>query len=155
MKRATLTIVSIATLSVLFISCKSLLNIENPDYVIRRVTPRVAMALPLSNSAIDFDFTIEVDNPNSVALNLDQIDFDLYINRNMVVRGLSNQQIRIPANGIGQVQLTTRVDYQSIKTLFREIADIVQGERASYELRGKAYYKTPIGRVSFPFKIYD
>lgn len=155
MKRATLSIVSVAILSLSFLSCQSLLNIENPDYSIQRVTPRVAMAFPLSNSSIDFDFTIAVDNPNSVALNLDQIDFDLYVNNNMVVRGVSNEQVRVPANGFGQVQLTTRVDYDSIRTLFREIADIVQGESANYELRGKAYYRTPLGRVGFPFRIYD
>ena len=62
--------------------CRSLagLNIVNPRYALRGVVPHVAIALPLSQSAIDLDFNIEVDNPNPVGLRLDWLDFDLAVN---------------------------------------------------------------------------
>lgn len=131
------------------------LNIENPRYAIRDIRPRVDIAIPLSASSIDIDFNLEVDNPNSVGLRLDQLDFNLFINDTRVLDSVSRQDLRIPANGIGDVQLRTRIGYQNIRSLWNEIVDIVRGERARYELRGNAYYDTPVGRLKFPVTVYS
>ncbi|HEX6101148.1 MAG TPA: LEA type 2 family protein [Thermoanaerobaculia bacterium] len=134
---------------------QSALNIENPRYAIRDIRPRVDIAIPLSASSIDIDFNLEVDNPNSVGLRLDQLDFDLFINDTRILDSVSRQDIRIPANGIGDVQLQTRIGYQNIRNLWTEVVDIVRGQRARYELRGNAYYDTPIGRLKFPVTVYS
>ena len=132
------------------------LNIENPRYAIRDIRPRVDIAIPLSASSIDIDFNLEVDNPNSVGLRLDQLDFDLFINDTRVLDSTSRQELNIPANGIGDVQLRTRIGYQNVRTLWNEIVDIVSGrQRAKYELRGNAYYDTPLGRLKFPVSVYS
>src|SRR5438309_4777347 len=74
------------TLAVLTLSttgCGSVaraLDIVNPRYSIQNIRPRVDIALPLSASTIDFDFDLGVDNPNSVGLRLDQVDFELFVN---------------------------------------------------------------------------
>ena len=120
----------------------------------RDIRPRVDIALPLSESSIDFDMNVEVQNPNSVGLNLDRIDFDLLVNDSPVVTGVTNDQVRVPARGNGEVRLRARVGYGQLKSAFRGIADIVQGNRARYQLRGRAYYDTPIGRMNFPFTVY-
>jgi LEA14-like dessication related protein len=112
------------------------------------------MAIPLTSSFIDFDIAIGIDNPNSIGITLDEIDFDLFVNGSQIVRAISAQDVRIPARGFGTVQMTTRVDYASLRSLFQEVADIVRGERARYELRGTAWYRTPLGRMSLPFTIY-
>lgn len=131
------------------------LNIENPKYSIRDVRPRVDIALPLSASSIDIDFNVEVDNPNSVGLRLDRIDFDLFINDSRIMDSVSSQNVRIPANGRGDVRLSTRINYQSIRTLWNEIVDVVRGERARYEIRGNAFYDTPLGVMKFPVTVYS
>jgi LEA14-like dessication related protein len=131
------------------------LNIENPRYSIRDIHPRVDIALPLSASSIDVDFALEVDNPNSVALRLDQIDFNLFINDTRVLDSVSQQGIRIPANGRGDVQLRARIGYANLRSIFSEIADVVRGNRARYEIRGNAYYNTPIGQMKFPVTVYS
>jgi LEA14-like dessication related protein len=130
------------------------LNIENPRYSIRDIRPRVDIALPLSASSIDIDFNLEVDNPNSVGLDLDQLDFDLYINDNRVLDSTSRESFRIPAKGIGLVALQTEIRYEDVRTLWSEIVDIVRGQRARYELRGTAHYATPVGRLRFPVTVY-
>ena len=138
--------------------CSSLqkaLNIENPRYSIRGIRPRVDIALPLSASSIDIDFNLEVDNPNSVGLRLDQLDFNLFINDQRVLDSVSRQDLRIPANGVGEVELRTRIGYQNVRSIWNEIVDIVRGERARYELRGNAYYDTPVGRLKFPVTVYS
>lgn len=146
-----------ATLALLLSGCAALgraLNIENPRYSIRDIRPRVDIALPLSASSIDIDFALEVDNPNSVGLSLSQLDFNLLINDTRVLDSVSREQFRIPANGVGQVNLQTRIGYQNIRTLWNEIVDIVRGQRARYELRGTAHYDTPVGRLQFPVTVY-
>ncbi|HEX6158859.1 MAG TPA: LEA type 2 family protein [Thermoanaerobaculia bacterium] len=133
---------------------QSALNIENPRYSIRDIRPRVAVAIPLSASSIDVDFALEVDNPNRVGLNLDEINFNLFINDSRVLESVRSQQgVRIPANGRGDVQLRTRIGYDNIRSLWNEMVNVIQGNRARYELRGDAYYDTPAGRLRFPVAV--
>jgi len=144
--------VVLALLTLSFSGCAALqnLHIENPSYSIVDVTPHVNLSVPPS---MDFDFTVGVDNPNPVALTLDHFDFDVFVNRNQVANGTTFDRINIPARGTGDGRLRTHVNYKEIKTIFRQIADIVQGNRASYEIRGTAAYDTPVGRMSFPVTV--
>jgi len=155
-----LTLVSIATgLALVFSGCaavQSALDIQNPRYAIRDVQPRIDIALPLSASTIDLNFDLEVDNPNGVGLRLDQIDFNLLINGTQVLDSVRSQQgLRIPANGVGNVRLQTRIGYNNIRSLWGEMVDVIRGERAQYEIRGNAYYDTPVGRLKFPLTVYS
>jgi LEA14-like dessication related protein len=135
---------------------RSALDIENPRYSIRNIHPRLDIAIPLSASSVDIDFNLEVDNPNRVGLRLDQIDFNLFINDSQVLDSISRQGINIPANGRGDVQLRTRIGYQNVRSLWTELVDIVSGrQRARYELRGNAYYDSPVGRLKLPVTVFS
>jgi LEA14-like dessication related protein len=131
--------------------CASAVNIVNPRYTLRGVTPRVNLAIPPS---IDLDLTIGVDNPNPVGIRLDRLDFDFFINNNAVLNSVrSDQGIKIPANGIGDIRLNARIGYDNIRTIWREVSEIIQGNRATYSLRGNAYYNTPVGQLRFPVEV--
>lgn len=135
---------------------QSALDIQNPRYSIRNIHPRLDIAIPLSASSVDIDFALEVDNPNRVGLRLDQIDFNLFINDTLILDSISHQNINIPANGRGDVQLRTRIGYQSVRSLWGELVDIISGrQRAKYELRGNAYYNTPVGRLKLPVSVFS
>lgn len=156
MKR-TITFLSVVTSLSLLAGCSAAqqaLNIENPRYTIRDLQARPRIAIPLNQSSIDFDFVISVDNPNTVGLNLDRIDFSVFVNENRLLDSMSNQRITIPARGVGDIRLTSRVPYSNISNIFREVADVIQGNRARYEIRGNAYYRTPIGEMKFPVTVY-
>jgi LEA14-like dessication related protein len=143
----------LAALTLSLSGCSSLgnVNIVNPTYSLRDIRPRVNLALPPS---MDFDFTVGVDNPNPVALRLDRFDFDLLINDNPVLRNVrSNQGVLIPARGVGEVYLTSHVTYDDLRNIYRQVQDIVQGNRARYQLRGDAYYNTPVGPMRFPVTV--
>lgn len=150
-------VLSVATLTLS--GCSTLgraVNIVNPTYSIRDIRPHVAIALPLSASSMDFDFTLGVENPNSVGLRLDRVDFDLLINDNPVLQSMSSdQRISIPARGFGDVHLRTRVGYDNLRTVFRDVAEMVQGNRAHYQIRGNAFYSTPIGVMRFPVTVFS
>ena len=141
-----------------FSGCSSLknVNIVNPAYSIRDIRPHIAIALPLSASSIDLDFDVGVDNPNSVGLRLDRLDFDVLINDNPILnRVVSEQGIHIPARGAGYVHVRTRVGYDNIRAIWREVTDLIAGNRARYEIRGDAYYDTPVGQMRFPVTVYS
>ena len=135
-------------------SVASALNIVNPTYSLRNVQPRVAIALPLSASTIDLDFDLGVDNPNSVGLRMSGINFDMFVNGNRLLSSQSNNGIDIPANGYGAVHLRSRVGYNEIRGIWQQVADVIQGNRANYEVRGTAFYDTPVGRMNFPVTVY-
>ena len=141
-----------ASLCVLLSGCSTLanLNIVNPSYSITDVQPHVQLAIPPS---MDFDLTVGVDNPNPVGLKLDHFDFNLLVNDNQIASGYNNDRVSIPARGLGNVHLRTHVTYDNIRSIFREIADLVQGNRASYAIRGNAAYDTPVGRLTFPVTV--
>lgn len=136
-------------------AARAALNIENPHYSLRNLRPRLDIALPLSASSIDFDFTLGVDNPNSVGLRLSGVDFNLLADGYPLLSSTTTQNVSIPARGFGEVRLRSRVDYGTIRNIWREVADMIQGNRARYELRGNAYYDTPIGRMQFPVTVYS
>lgn len=145
--------VASAIAAILLAGCNSLANLHiiNPTYSLRGVNPRLNLGVPPS---IDFDFTVGVDNPNPVELRLDHLNFDLLINNNPVLNNVrSDQGVHIPARGIGDVHLSGHVTYDNIRTIWREVQDVVQGNRASYALRGNAYYDTPVGRLQFPVTV--
>ena len=150
---------ALAVLTVTLSGCSTVgraLNIINPSYSIREVRPHVAVALPLSASSIDLEFDVGVDNPNSVALRLDRLDFDVLVNDNPVVnRVISDQGIHIPARGAGNVHLRTRVSYDNIRNIWREMSDVIAGNKARYQIRGDAYYDTPVGQMRFPVTVYS
>lgn len=150
---------ALAAVTVTLSSCSTVgraLNIVNPSYSIRDVRPRVAVALPLSASSIDLEFDVGVDNPNSVGIRLDRLDFDVLINDNPVVnRVVSDQGIHIPARSEGNVHLRTRVSYDNIRSIWREVSDVIAGNRARYQIRGNAYYDTPVGQMRFPVTVYS
>jgi LEA14-like dessication related protein len=149
------TILALSVSAVLLSGCNSLANLHiiNPTYSLRGVQPRVNFGIPPS---MDFDFTVGVDNPNPVALRLDHFDFDLLINNNPILNNVrSDQGVHIPARGLGDVHLTTHVTSDNIRAIWREIQDVVSGNRASYTIRGNAYYDTPAGRLQFPVTVYS
>lgn len=148
----------LAVVTITLSGCSTLakaVNIENPRYSIREIRPRVDIAIPLSASSIDFDFTVGIDNPNSVGIKLAKLDFNLLVNDNPILDSVSDQNISIPARGYGDIRLRSRVGYDNIRNLWREVLDLVQGQRARYEIRGNAYYDTPIGRMRFPVTVYS
>jgi LEA14-like dessication related protein len=156
---ATLLTAGCLGLSVLMLAlsgCQSYTHLVNPSYTLRGVVPHVAIALPLTASAIDFDITISVDNPNPISLRLEWLDFDLAINDTPVLTSVRAEQgVNIPAHGVGDVHLRTRVLYANLKELFRQIASIVEGNRAHYAIHGNAYYHTPFGTRRYPLTLYS
>jgi LEA14-like dessication related protein len=141
---------SVVLLSTAGCSTLSNLHILNPSYSLVDVAPHVNLSIPPS---MDFDLTVGVDNPNPVGLRLDGLDFALFVNDNRIANGTSFDRVNIPARGIGNVRLRTHVTYDNLKSIYREVVDMVQGNRARYAIEGNATYDTPVGRMTLPVTI--
>ena len=150
---------ALSALTLTLSGCSSLartLNIVNPSYSIRDIRPHIAVALPLQASSIDFDFNVGVDNPNSVGLRLDHLDFDVLVNDNPLLQQVrSDQGVHIPARGYGEVHLRTRVGYDNIRNIWNQVTDLIAGNKARYQIRGDAFYDTPVGSMRFPVTVYS
>ncbi|HUP48166.1 MAG TPA: LEA type 2 family protein [Thermoanaerobaculia bacterium] len=148
---------TLALITLVLSGCNTLanLNIVSPTYSFREIRPHVNIALPLSASSIDFDMTVAVNNPNPVGLRLDRFDFSLFVNDSRLLDTVTDQRIRIPASGTGDVHLRARAGYQNVQSIWTEVVNLIQGGRARYELRGDAYYDTPIGQMRFPVTVYS
>jgi LEA14-like dessication related protein len=129
------------------------LNIVNPTYSIRDVQPHIRIALPLQESSIDFDFLVGIDNPNSVSLNLARLDFGVLVNGYHLIDSVSSDRITIPARGANDVRLRARVGYQQIPNLWQQIVNVINGQRANYQVQGNAYFDTPLGQMRFPVPV--
>jgi LEA14-like dessication related protein len=148
--------VLLAVVTLSLSGCSSLgraLNIVNPTYTLRNVQPHVSLALPLQASTIDFDFTLGVDNQNSVGLNLARLDFGVLVNGNRLIDSVSSDRVNIPARGYSDVRLRARVGYQQIPNLWQQIVSVIQGQRANYQVQGNAYFDTPLGQMRFPVSV--
>ncbi|MGZ7041337.1 MAG: LEA type 2 family protein [Thermoanaerobaculia bacterium] len=148
---------SLAMVTLSLSGCSQLgqaINIQNPTYSLRNLQPHIGIALPLSASTIDFDFDLGVDNPNAVALRLAGINFDMLVNGNRLLTSQSNQGVNIPARGYGSIHLRSRVTYDDIRSIFQQVTDMIQGNRANYEVRGTAFFDTPAGPMNFPVTVY-
>jgi LEA14-like dessication related protein len=129
------------------------LHVINPSYSLRSVNPHLNLGIPPS---VDLEFTVNVNNPNPVALTLNYFDFDVLVNNNPILRNVhSVQGFRIRAQGDDDVHLATHVTYDSIRSIYTEVVNMIQGNRASYGIQGNAYYDTPIGQLRFPVNVYS
>jgi len=133
--------------------CSTLANLHviNPTYSLRSVEPRLNFAIPPS---MDLDFTVNVNNPNPVGLTLNALDFDVLVNNNAILRNIhSTQGFQIPARGDNDVHLATHVTYDSIRSIYTEVVNVIQGNRATYGIQGNATYDTPVGQLRFPVTV--
>src|SRR6266498_465842 len=150
MTKRSLILASLLTLSLSGCNTLQNLHVVNPSYSLRSVDPHLNLGVPPS---MDFDLTVGVDNPNPVGLRLDQFDFNLLVNGNNIANGTTFDRVHIPARGLGDIRLRTHVSYDNVRSIFREVADLIQGNRARYEIRGSAAYDTPVGRMRFPVSV--
>ncbi len=91
---------------------------------------------------------LRLDNPNSRALPVRSMSFDLNVNGQPLARGLSEAPFRIPANGQAQTSLVVSTQ---VTDLLRQLSQI-QGRRSiDYQLQGRLQLDGALP-ISIPFR---
>ena len=95
-------------------------------------------------------FDVEVDNPNSVNLVLDAIDYRLHLNGERLLDGQRDERTEIAARTESRVQLPVTIRYSE---LVRALGTLDNRERPSYELQADFGFAVPVlGRVTVPLR---
>lgn len=104
--------------------------------------------MALDSAELVFDF--EVDNPNAVALVLNQIGYQLHINGRPFADGRRNERTQIAANGESRVQLPLVLRYADVARVIRSLGD---NRRPDYELEADFQFDAPVlGAVTVPVR---
>lgn len=96
----------------------------------------------------DLLFQFRVDNPNAVALVLDEIGYRLRLNGEPLLNGRSAQQTRIAASGRSVVELPMTINYEDV---YRVIRSLSGRQRPDYNLDADFQFNVPVlGAVTVP-----
>lgn len=97
--------------------------------------------------------TINIDcyNPDkAIEAVLDKLTFNLFVNNTQTVAGNVENKLKIPPEKTIQFPVNVQLSLSDVeKTVF----EVIKSGNANYELRGNAYFSTPIGESSIPVTI--
>lgn len=96
----------------------------------------------------DLMFQFRVDNPNAVALVLDDIGYRLRLNGEPLLDGRRNQQTRIEASGRSIVELPVTIKFEDV---YRVIRSFQGRDKPDYALDADFRFDVPVlGAVTVP-----
>jgi LEA14-like dessication related protein len=102
----------------------------------------------LSFSSVDLLFDIQVDNPNSVGVNLAGMDYSLMINQNSLFSGDKNDPLKIEATKSSTIQIPVTLKF---KDIYQTVKDLGSGDKSTYSFKGGLSFNLPVlGAVRIP-----
>ena len=115
---------------------KDLASVQKPELSVTDVNISDA-----SLKNIELTFDIEVDNPNSMAINVASYDYDFLISDNIFVSGSQSLNTEISSAAKSIIQIPVRFTYSE---LFQTFSDIKEQDETGYELRSSIGIDLPI-----------
>jgi LEA14-like dessication related protein len=136
-----LCLVSLCTLSLLFVSCLSWI-MEKPSFVLREI-----ILEPRSFREMHLLLGIEVHNPNRFDLTLNSFEYTVYLNNEEIGNGRLEKELLISSSSVTQVQAPVVAKF---KGLGKSLKAIITGDDLPYKIKGKVGIKTAFGSLNFP-----
>lgn len=90
-------------------------------------------------------FKFKITNPNPMGINVNKIAYNLKINNQKFIKGVSDQQVRVKAAGTGNLDLPITFNYMDV---FNNASEYIKSDRVKYNLTGSIN----IGPFSIPYK---
>ena len=85
-----------------------------------------------------FRINLEATNPNTVALTLTDISFDLFVNDRVVGQGRTSEQVRLPPMSSERFAVTATTPLSQVPDLITDIEQLIAGEPTHYRVEGTA-----------------
>lgn len=92
-----------------------------------------------------FVFNFLVQNPNSIALNVDRVDYEVQFNGKNFTKGVMDKSFKVEGNATAEVSLPIQLKYSDI---FSSVAELLSQRKAPYQIQGHV----KMGVLSIPFK---
>ena len=119
------------------------MNIQKPTVEITN-----AKISKLSFNDLDLLFDIEINNPNSVGINLAGFDYELLINKNSFISGNQPDKLQIAANNQNTIQLPVKLKFVDIYNTF---ADLKKNNNSTYQIKCGLNFNLPVlGETRIP-----
>lgn len=95
--------------------------------------------------------TVELDNPTSSAIELDRLDYALFVNEQRACQGATPLHLTVPPGQSRPLPLSVSIAYADMGTQLRRL--LVQGGVQSWRLEGTAHFDTPFGPLDYPLRV--
>lgn len=100
---------------------------------------------------LGISLNVDCYNPNeAVEAILEKLDFNLFINDSKTAMGKVENKLTVPPTKTIQFPVSVQL---SLSDIGSTIFEVIQSGSANYELKGKAYFSTPLGESSIPVTI--
>lgn len=90
----------------------------------------------IGSSEAVFLFYLEATNPTPLAMNMQGLDFDFYINNRYVADGRTATGVSLPAGGSNRIPVEIRIPLENNLTLLTDFVGLVAGQPTSYRIDG-------------------
>ena len=99
---------------------------------------------------IDSTIFLNIDNPNSMGLELKKVEYKVDINDiKDFAEGLTKKEIKVTSSKENSVEIPVSVNN---KKIFSTLTSIVKApEKINYTVKGKVYFSTFLGDIPIPF----
>jgi LEA14-like dessication related protein len=135
-------ILLLCVLSVFLVSCLGWI-LEKPSFVLREI-----IVSPRSFKETNLLLSLEVQNPNRLDLTLTSFEYTVSLNNEEIGNGRLEKEFLIPSSSVTRIQVPVVAKF---KDLGGSLKAIITGDNLPYKIEGKAYVKTALGSISFPF----
>lgn len=122
------------------VGCSTLLGLKEPKAQIKTVKIE---KLQLDGGVLNL--VCEVENPNSVDLQIDSIDYQLSLNEKNLTSSSLTQPTQLKANEKTEVLIPVSFKYSDV---FAGIGDLLNAKPVTYKVEGKA----KLGILTLPFE---
>ena len=104
----------------------------------------------ISFNTMDFIFKYKIDNPNAVSLNLESFKYDLFVENNKFISGVSPSPLSIKKEDSSFVEIPVSIEYKELLNVFKDLAS---KSSAAYRIESEFSVDLPVfGSRAFPVK---
>lgn len=95
--------------------------------------------------------TVQLENPTETTMELDRLDYTLYVNDLKAFDGDVKEKLTVPPGQTRPLPIRVTLAYADIGTQVRGL--IATGNVKSWGLKGAAHFDTPVGTIDYPLDI--
>lgn len=95
--------------------------------------------------------TVELDNPTSSPIEVDRLDYALFVNDHRACQGATPLHLTVPPRQSRPLPLAVSIAYADMGTQLRQL--LVQRRVESWRLEGTAHFDTPFGPLDYPLRV--
>ncbi|MBK1733908.1 hypothetical protein CKO15_01155 [Halorhodospira abdelmalekii] len=100
-----------------------------------------------SSQGLDLDLNLTAHNPNALGLSLAGLSYQLDLNDRGLIRGASDQRVRLPRRDSADIRLPLQLDFSDLADLGANLGTLLRQEQTAYRLRGELDF----GLFSVPY----